>query len=443
MTTLADWTGDALLGSTILMIVVLAVRGLARRLIGPRLGYALWALPAVRLILPPIPAGLLAGLPVIAPGSSKLSVLAIGAVGEGLWRDPAAGWPTGTIILVVWAVGAAVLFGLYLHRYLAFRRRLLSLATDVGERGSISIVASAVDGPLAFGVLHHTIAVPLDFADRYDPRERDLALAHEVAHHARGDLLANWAALAVLAAHWWNPVAWAAIRAFHDDQEFAVDADVLAHSGAGARPDYARVLAKAAGLGTLPVCHLNARSNLKGRLIMLMQQPAPKSRVVIGGGAFVLLAAAALTATVPATSAPAAPGRQAVTIGVKPDGAGGYALIVGGKLVAAGAPLPGGATLPSDFDAAQACDLKPAAKPHAMVLEGVSGNTTYSIMCANAAPASVRATLADGLASLKTMRTSIAAQPASAAFPETERAHALGAVDRSIHEVEGTLAKAA
>ncbi|MGI4877953.1 MAG: M56 family metallopeptidase [Janthinobacterium lividum] len=440
MSAVAGWAGGALLGSTVLMIVVLAVRGVVRRTIGPRLGYVLWVLPAVRMILPPLPADLFAALPVAA-GSAKLSILFVGARGAGLWLDPSAGWQTTTLLLAAWASGAIIVFGLHLARYLRFRRSLLATAIDFGERGRVRIVASAVDGPLAFGVVHRTIAVPLDFTTRFDPRERDLALAHECAHHARGDLVANWAALAVLALHWWNPVAWVAIRAFRDDQEFAVDAHVLARCDPSARPAYARVLAKAAGLGTLSVCNLTARSNLKGRLVMLKQRPSSKGRVLIAGSAVVLLAATALSATVSATGAPAT-GRQAVTIGVKPDGAGSYALIVGGKLVSAGAPLPGGATLPSDFKAPEGCDLKPSAKPFAMVLKGVNGNTTYSIMCASAKPAPVRTTLGEGLASLKTMRASIATQPASAAFPETERTHALGAVDRSIREVEGTLAKA-
>lgn len=60
--------------------------------------------------------------------------------------------------------------------------------------------------------------------------------------------------------------------------------------------------------------------------------------------------------------------------------------------------------------------------------------------CASAAPAPLRATLAEGLTSLQTMRASVATQPASGAFPESERAHALGAIERSIGEIEAGLA---
>lgn len=177
---------------------------------------------------------------------------------------------------------------------------------------------------------------------------------------------------------------------------------------------------------------------------MLAQRPVSKTRAFLGGSALALVAATALAATVSANSAPAAgtTGHQATTILVKPDGAGGYAFIAGGKSVAPSAPLPGGATLPADFDPAGGCDLKPSAKPHAMVIKGSGGVQTYTVMCATAAPGSLRATLAEGLASLKTMRGSVATQPASTAFPEAERTHALGAIDRSIAEVEKSLAKA-
>ncbi len=129
-------------------------------------------------------------------------------------------------------------------------------------------------------------------------------------------------------------------------------------------------------------------------------------------------------------------GGQATTIGVKPDGAGGYALIIGNRSVPAGAPLPGNLTLPADFDPHGGCDLKPSAKPHAMAIKGSGATTTYTVMCASAAPMPLAATLDEGLTSLQTMRASVASQPASAQFPESERRHALGAIDRSIAAVK-------
>lgn len=441
MTALIAWGEATLLASSALMLLVLAVRAPVRRLLGPRLGYVLWALPAVRMVLPPLPAGALGALPVVRDVTAGMSVLFAGPqAASGAWDEPHAS-PIGRALLALWLAGAVGFFALYAVRHLVFCRRLRAEGTELGRVGGIRVVAADVEGPLAFGVFRRFIAVPREFARDYRSCERDLALAHESAHHARGDLLANWMSLAVLAAHWWNPVAWLAIRAFRNDQEFAADAHVLADKVPGTRALYAHVLAKAAGVGALPACNLNARSNLKGRLMMIGQKPRSSRRLAFGGAMLTLFGTAALAATAATLgTSGAGAGNQAVTIGVKPDGSGGYALILGNAAVAPGAPLPGAMTLPADFSGPGGCDLKPSAKPFAMVIKGAGATHTYTVMCASAAPASVRATLAEAFASLNTMRASVATQLATPSFPEAERTHALHAIDRSIREVQATSA---
>lgn len=434
MTALIAWGGATLVASAALMLLVVAIRAPVRHWFGPRLGYALWVLPALRLILPPLPLDVFGRLPLAADVGTGMSVLFVGPRSA---PDTSIGLQMASTLPVIWLVGAVALFSIYALRHFLFCRGLRAVGSEFGRVGGIRILATDVDGPLAFGVLRRFIAVPRGFARDYQPRERDLALAHEAAHHARGDLIANWGLLLVLAAHWWNPVAWLAIRAFRDDQEYATDAHVLAGKESGVQALYVQTLAKAAGIGALPACNLNAPSNLKGRLMMIRQTPRSTRQLVLGGVVLTLLGGTALAATVAAPDA--ATGSQVVTIGVKPDGAGGHALLIGATTVASGAPLPGGATLPADFTAAGGCSLKPNVKPSAMVIKGEGATQTYTVMCASAAPASVRVSLAEGLASLRAMRASVATQPASQAFPEAERSHALGAIDRSIREVEATL----
>lgn len=436
MTAVIAWGEAALIASAALMLVVLAVRAPVRGWFGPRIGYALWAIPALRLILPPLPSSFFTSA--LTDGAvAPMLVLFAGPRGAGASSHGLEPSFVGNAALVVWLVGAVAVFATYAARHFVFCRRLRAMGTGNLRVASIRVIATDVDGPLAFGVFQRFIAVPHAFASDYDAGERNLALAHERLHHARGDLIANWASIAVLAVHWWNPIAWLAIRAFREDQEFAVDAQVLAAKGPDALASYAHVLAKAAGIGALPACNLNARCNLKGRLMMLGQNRRTSPQLVIGGITLAVLGGTALTAT--ATTSGVTSGRQVVTIGVKPDGSGSYALIVGKSVVAPGAPLPGGVTLPADFTGSGGCNLKPAAKPSAMVIKGFGKTRTYTVMCASAAPAPVRASLAEGLASLNTMRASVATQQASKVFPETERTHALGAIDRSIGEVKATL----
>ncbi len=423
--------GPALAASTVLLLLVLAVRGPVQRWAGPRLAYALWLLPAVRLVLPDLPGGT-----VLPAGSvTAMAVLVAGPRGPGVSITPTASLAAS--IAAVWLAGAVALFTLYAVRHAIFCRRLRATGRAFGRVDSVAVLTADVAGPLAFGVVRRAIAVPYAFERDYTHAEQVLALAHERTHHARGDLLANWLSLVVLAVHWWNPVAWVALRAFRADQELAADATVLAGRRAAA-PLYAQVLAKAAGVGALPVCNLNARPTLKGRLMMLRRTPVSRRRRLAGAALLTLVGGAALAAT--ATSGAAPVGRQVTTIGVKPDGAGGYALVIGDTLVAAGASLPRGQTLPADFSRAGGCDLTPVAKPMAMVIKGSGGTTTYTVMCGSAGAAPVRATLTEGLASLKTMRASVAVQQ-SAVFPPAERTHALGVIDRSIAAVEATLAR--
>ena len=72
------------------------------------------------------------------------------------------------------------------------------------------------------------LLVPRPLVDSIDPHKKRLVLLHELLHLRRGDHLVRWFALAVLAIHWWNPVAWWAVRRMQDAQEECCDAAVLA-----------------------------------------------------------------------------------------------------------------------------------------------------------------------------------------------------------------------
>ena len=138
------------------------------------------------------------------------------------------GAPLLGVVAALWLGGALAFILFQLLRYYRFCRRLHRNARATLS-GPVRVIQSrAVPGPLAFGIWRKYVAFPLDFAERYDAEEQALALAHELAHHARGDLIANWVALAVLGLHWFNPIAWRAFRAFRADQEMACDARVLA-----------------------------------------------------------------------------------------------------------------------------------------------------------------------------------------------------------------------
>jgi beta-lactamase regulating signal transducer with metallopeptidase domain len=304
---LIPWAIEALIASTVLMVAVLCLRGLVRRSFGPAVAYALWALPALRLLLPPLPQSWreIAVAPVVR-ASEQITLYVVEPLG-GDAAAPAVQHPSlGPILVSLWVVGAAAFIIWHSFAHARFCRRMLKhTAREAKIEGGVRLIETeAASGPLAFGIWHRYVAFPRDFIERYDADERDLALAHELGHHARGDLIANWIALVVLALHWFNPIAWRAFRAFRADQEIANDARVLAGQNPMMRHTYACAIVKAAHGGAVSAaCHLHTIEDLKGRLRMLTTNKTSRLRLVSGCAAIAVLTLAGLGVTASGTQA--------------------------------------------------------------------------------------------------------------------------------------------
>ncbi|WP_336959675.1 M56 family metallopeptidase [Sphingobium aquiterrae] len=295
------WMFEGLVASTLLMALVMMLRVPVARHLGAKIAYMLWAIPVARLALPPLPRGTAADAvlpPSAIDGSGAYVVLHMTADAAAPQSAP---FPWLEAGIALWLAGAILFCAIEIVAYLRFRRLMLGDALLIDVRGGVSLVESVhVGGPLAFGVRRKYVVLPVDFADRYTADERAMAIAHELTHHRRGDLCANLVALAVLALHWWNPLAWIAYRAFRADQELACDADVLARHGAAHAQAYGRAILKAAsGRQYAAACHLNTIDNLKGRLKMLSTHSNSLRRISWGMTAvsFVTVAGLALTAS--------------------------------------------------------------------------------------------------------------------------------------------------
>jgi beta-lactamase regulating signal transducer with metallopeptidase domain len=303
------WALETFVATSLLMLLVLALRSPVRKSFGPQIAYALWLLPVARLLLPPLPESWREQA--VAPVAAASDIVAVYFV-EPLGAAPSAGaegsFGLWMAILLVWALGAAAFLAYHLvshGRYTANLLRRARVDRTVAQGKVRVIETDAAHGPLAFGVFRKYVAFPRDFSERYDEQERDLALAHELGHHVRGDLIANWVALFVLALHWFNPVAWRAFRAFRADQEMACDALVLAGRAQALRHAYGRAIVKSAHGGAVSAaCHLHTINEVKGRLRMLSKtrqfSPTRAAAGLIGVGA---LSVAALGLTASGTQA--------------------------------------------------------------------------------------------------------------------------------------------
>lgn len=302
------WALETLIATSLLMLLVLFIRTPVRRAFGPQIAYALWLLPLTRLVLPPMPQSWREhGVAPLADASQQVIYLMVEPIAAApAIESTAAGSPLpwGAMMLVAWLLGAGGFVAYHWLSHWRFCTAIRRQARSTGQvaSGKVEVIESdAADGPLAFGIFRKTVAFPRDFTERYDETERDLALAHELGHHARGDLIANWAALVMLGLHWFNPIAWKAFRAFRADQEMACDALVLAGREPSLRHAYGRAIVKSAHGGAVSAaCHLHTINDLKGRLKMLLDNEK-RSRARVRGGiaasAAIGVAALGLTAS--------------------------------------------------------------------------------------------------------------------------------------------------
>lgn len=310
---MTGWLIEALVASAVLMALVLVIRAPVRRTFGPGIAYALWALPVVRLLLPPLsmPSWLAwrhAAPPQIAQRASETLTIYVIEPISGSAAAPDSLLPSlGAAAAVLWGVGAAAFVLWHALAHVRFCRRMIDNRVGSSHENGVEVIeTTAASGPLAFGIFRRYVAFPPDFAERYDDDERELALAHELGHHARGDLFANWIALFVLALHWFNPLAWRAFRAFRADQEMANDARVLAGRSAIDRHAYACAIVKAAHGGAVSAaCHLHTVQDLKGRLKMLTTGRRSRLRLTVGAATVGMLTLGGLAATASGTAAAA------------------------------------------------------------------------------------------------------------------------------------------
>ncbi|MEM8695412.1 MAG: M56 family metallopeptidase [Pseudomonadota bacterium] len=294
------WTIDTLVATALLMAVVLLVRIPVTRWFGPRVAYALWLLPAARFFMPAITRTIEVSVPA-APADPALTLSReqLAALAESTGpADP--DWTVA--VITAWLAGAALLFLWRIGDHLRECEEILEESQHIGTENGIRLVQSyGLTGPVAFGIFRKCIAVPPSFYRDYSERERELALAHEHAHHRSNDLLINFAAFSVLCLHWFNPVAWLAWRAFRFDQEAACDARVLARTDPADRPLYGRTIVKASsGRALLFASALDNPNSLKKRLRTMAMNDQSRFRRIAGWTAIGVGLAVALpmTATV-------------------------------------------------------------------------------------------------------------------------------------------------
>ncbi len=340
---MTGWLLDTLLYTGLLIALVLVLRRPVSHHFGPQIAYTLWGLPFLRLLLPPVvlPASLApepAAAPVVdavpvagnlewveaasatpPPVPADLSPV-MPAPSQAVSTQPSWEWSDlGQAVLWLWLASAAVFLVWRVVMYRRMRAELLARSRPVGEIGKVRLVETpALNAPVAFGVLDKVIALPVLFMAQPDTVARDLAIQHELQHHRGNDLLANMAAQALLALHWFNPLAWYGWRAMRRDQEAACDARVLTGRCRDERALYAALIVDiAAGprlaLAAPMACPVLGDKSVIHRLkSMAMSEISPGRRrlgrsLIAGGAALALPLTASISYSVAQAQVPEVP----------------------------------------------------------------------------------------------------------------------------------------
>lgn len=303
-----------IVSSSVLILVVIALRYVLRGKISLRVQYALWLLVLVRLLVPvsfgATDLSVMNAVPERAPteqqGNYKRDI--VGERNDAAPAAPTVGVPaqsmnepvppdlvqnitTATVTAptvektdwaqiakTVWLVGAAAVGLVFLAVNLRFGRRLRRSREQLADaRARLPVYESgATDTPCLFGVAKPSIYVTPD--TRTDAEALRYALAHEQTHYRHGDNL--WAVLrgVCLALHWYNPLVWWAAELSRRDAELACDEATIRRLGESERAAYGRTLIrmtceKRPALLVTATMMTDSGKGLKERISLLVKKP--------------------------------------------------------------------------------------------------------------------------------------------------------------------------
>ena len=303
-----------IVSSSVLILVVIALRYVLRGKLSLRMQYALWLLVLVRLLVP------------VSFGASDLSVMnavpeRAPTVQQGIYRQdiigerndvPANAGTVGIpaqsmneaappnlvqnvttatvtaptvektdwarIAKTVWLAGAAALGLVFLAVNLRFGKKLRRSRERVEETDACLPVyeSGETDTPCLFGVAKPSIYVTPD--TRTEAETLRYALAHEQTHYRHGDNL--WAVLrgVCLALHWYNPLVWWAAELSRRDAELACDEATIRRIGESERAAYGRTLIrmtceKRPALLVTATMMTDSGKGLRERITLLVKKP--------------------------------------------------------------------------------------------------------------------------------------------------------------------------
>ena len=295
-------------GGILAIVLMLAKRAGVVGSVSKRWHCALWALVAVRLLVPisiespvsmlPTPQVIPETYLTMEPAQSDTPVQLEVITNPMYDAEVVIDLDTTAERVQVWDITATVIWltgigamGFYaLFSYLSLRLRL-SMAAWVRDN---IYECDGLESPFILGLLRPRIYLPSGM----DEDTKQLVLAHENAHLKRLDHIFKPLGFFILSVHWFNPVIWLAYRSFCRDIELACDERVIRTMDKSGIRAYSEALVRCSVPRRSPaLCPLAfGEVDVKGRIKRMLNQPKlTKGMLVLAVIATVILTVCFLT----------------------------------------------------------------------------------------------------------------------------------------------------
>lgn len=256
-----------ILTSSVLILIIAALRTVLKGKISLRLRYALWGLVLLRLLCPvnliSSPTSILNATKEVAAQPEIRDL--VESVQEPLYivsQDTLVKEDTGEtmpvtsltylapsgainepyslqdLLMKAWLLGVALIACVMSTCNLHFRAKLRRnrQKLEVTETSLPVYVSDGVETPCMFGLFHPTIYLTPESVE--DVNKLRHVLEHELTHYYHGDYITAPLRCLALALHWYNPLVWWAAKASRLDGELACDEGTIERLGEGERSSY-------------------------------------------------------------------------------------------------------------------------------------------------------------------------------------------------------------
>ena len=295
------------LQGAVLIAALLALRTVFARRIAPGVLYALWLIPAARLLIPGSIESAFSFQNLVSEEAAQRArvvmeqsaavtlpvqnlspvTAAPGTVLEGaqVSVQSTAFLSLPDILFLVWFIGFGAVLVFMIWKNMTFGRHLKADRMEVEAECPLPVYLSgAISSPCLCGLVRPVIYV--DERTLQSQQALDLVLRHELGHYRGGDRF--WALLRLFccAVHWFNPMVWIAAAVSLQDCERACDARVLKKADEAERQTYGVLLLSY--LQRPEKQHLLRASSsmgggkgaLRGRIALIARSPEMKKAAV-------------------------------------------------------------------------------------------------------------------------------------------------------------------